>query len=305
MPDQSIEEISASLYAMDPTRFVAARAEAVRQARATGDRALATALGRLRRPTVSAWAVNLLVRSARVETAELVRLGEELRVAQRHLQAAQLRRLNQRRRELIGTLSRRARQLATAAGHPLSGPAVAEVEQSLAAALADAESARAVCSGRLTRPLQHIGLGTEPLTTTPLAGVEQGHSSAPPASPSVPPAQSAPPAALEDDVSPVALEDELARQRRRRDERLQRDLARAELELADAVARAAHADQQARQAAQRCADLDRRLAQLQRERDDTAQEHTEAQRRAQSAVRVRDEAERRVLRLTEERRAAR
>jgi hypothetical protein len=274
MADEGLDEIARELYAVDPARFVAARTEAVQRARATGDRALVTAVGRLRRPTLSAWAMNLLARAVPAELTELATLGEELRAAQWQLQAAQLRQVNQRRRELIGTLSRRARQLAADAGHALGGAAVAEVEQTLAAAVADPESAQAVCSGRLTRPLQHIGLGTEPL----LPAAEPAHPPAAPASP-VP---SSPP-------SPSRAEDDLARQRRRREERLARDLARADQELEAAVARAAHAEQEVRQAAQRCADLDRRLA----------------QRRAQSAARVRDDAQRRVLRLTEEHKAAR
>jgi septal ring factor EnvC (AmiA/AmiB activator) len=286
MADQ-IDEIAAELYAVDPARFVAARAEAVHRAQATGDRRLATVLGRLRRPTVSAWAVNLLARSARAELAELAELGEELRAAQRQLQGARLRQLNQRRRELIGTLSRRARQLAADDGHPLSSAMVAEVEQTLAAALADPDSAQTVCSGRLTRPLQHVGLGAEPVL--------------PPSPPSPVDAESARSAA----PAPSPPDDELARQRRRREERLARDLARADQQLEDAQARAARAEQEVRQAAERCADLDRRLAQLQQECDEAAREHAEVQRRAQSAARVRDEAQRQVLRLTEECKAVR
>lgn len=305
MADEDVDEIAAELYAVDPTRFVAARNEAVHRARAAGDGGLAAVLERLRRPTVSAWAVNLLVRSTQAELTELAKLGEELRAAQRHLQAPQLRQLNQRRREVVGTLSRRARQLAADAGHPLGGAAVAEVEQTLAAAVADPESAQTVCSGRLTRPLQYVGLGAEPLIPGPApspTGAERGRpssESAQPGSPSPP----VPPAPSQD--PPAPSQDEVARQRRRREDRLARDLARADQELEAAVAQAARAEQEVRQAVERCAELDRQLARLQRERDGAEQDHAEAQRRARSAARVRDEAQRRVLRLTEERAAAR
>ncbi|MGH4026328.1 MAG: hypothetical protein ACRDRV_17275, partial [Pseudonocardiaceae bacterium] len=128
MADQALDEVAAELYTVDPAGFVAARNAVVRRARDAGDRDLATAIGRLRRPSVSAWAVNLLVRAAAEEMAELLALGDELRSAQQRLQGEQLRRLNKQRREVVGALAGRARRLAADAGHPLSAVAAAEVE---------------------------------------------------------------------------------------------------------------------------------------------------------------------------------
>src|SRR2546430_16179668 len=58
------DEIVDRLYELPPEKFIAARDEAADAARRAGDRATATAIGKLRRPTVAAWLVNLLARRA-------------------------------------------------------------------------------------------------------------------------------------------------------------------------------------------------------------------------------------------------
>lgn len=298
MADQALHEAAAELYAVDPAGFVAARNAVARRARDAGDRELATAIGRLRRPSAAAWAVNLLVRAAVAEVAELLSLGEELRSAQQRLQGDQLRRLNQRRREVVGTLAVRAHRLAADAGHPLSAAAAAEVEQTLAAALADPDLAQAVRAGQLTRSLQYVGLGAEPLIAAPpdaRSGTAPAPSSASGASAS---GSSAP-------GSEPAPGDEIARLRERRAERAARGLARASDELQVASARAERSEQQLRDAVERLAGIERRIAELEQERERAQREQADAQRRARSAARVRDEAERRVQRLTEDQHAAR
>ena len=60
---RELDEIVRELYVLPPTEFVAARNELVRQARAAGSRDIAEQLQRLRRPTRSAWLVNLLART--------------------------------------------------------------------------------------------------------------------------------------------------------------------------------------------------------------------------------------------------
>ena len=64
MTGQELDEIVRELYVLPPTDFVAARNELVRQARAAGSREIAERLQHLRRPTRSAWLVNLLARDS-------------------------------------------------------------------------------------------------------------------------------------------------------------------------------------------------------------------------------------------------
>ncbi|MFF5479103.1 hypothetical protein ACFY5C_17395 [Streptomyces sp. NPDC012935] len=150
--DADLDTVADELYGLRPEEFIPTRAARAAAARTAGDRALATEIGKLRRPSLSAWASNLLVRERRSEVEPLLRLGEGLRQAHQDLDGAQLRELSRQQRILIGELSRQAGQLAAQAGHPISDAARHEVESTLHAALADPEVAREWASGRLTKP---------------------------------------------------------------------------------------------------------------------------------------------------------
>lgn len=146
------------LYGLTPDRFTAARTAAEKDARAAGDRALAAAVKRLRRPAQASWAVNLLVRRERGLVEEVTQLGASLREAQAQLHGDALRQLIRQRRHLVAAVSARARQLAEDEGHPLGQGAVQQVEETLQAAMADPAAAAAVLAGTLTQPLSSTGL---------------------------------------------------------------------------------------------------------------------------------------------------
>jgi hypothetical protein len=156
------DEIAAELYLVPPARFVAARDQIVRQARAAGHRDLARELQSLRRPALSAWLVNALTRHQRDRMQELFALGRDLRQAQTRLDAEQLRRLPGRREELVVELLDWARRHAAEAGVRPTEAALAEVESTLQAGLVDLGAAAAVMSGHLARPMAHAGFGPLP-----------------------------------------------------------------------------------------------------------------------------------------------
>jgi hypothetical protein len=147
------------LYALSPGDFTAARDERVAQARTSGDRDLARAIGALRRPTVSAWLVNQLVRESGDQVGELLALGESLRQAQQDLAGEQVRELSAQRRRLVATLVTEAKRLAERDGRPVGLQVEREVDATLQAALADADAAAAVRAGCLASPLSYAGLG--------------------------------------------------------------------------------------------------------------------------------------------------
>jgi hypothetical protein len=162
-----LDAAATELYALTPDDFIAARSDAAKAARAAGDRELAAEITKLRRPTQPAWMVNQLVRRERAAVDQLLDLGDELRAAQQALDAAELRRLASRRTELIDQLGRKATQLTTAAGRQATEQVQREVEATLAAAVADPESAAAVREGRLTTALAYAGFGTLELSAGP------------------------------------------------------------------------------------------------------------------------------------------
>ena len=124
--------------------------------KASGDKAAKAALKALRRPTVSAWLVDLLAVQEPDLLGSLLALGPELARAQAAGQGDELRRLGAQRRELVEAVVDRAVQLGD---RTVTAAVREEVAGTLEAALADPASADAVRSGRLVRPLSYAGFG--------------------------------------------------------------------------------------------------------------------------------------------------
>jgi hypothetical protein len=162
---RELDDIVRELYVLPPADFVGARNELVRQARAAGSRDLAERLQRLRRPTRSAWLVNLLA-SDSASMQRLSALGRELRDAQTGLAGAELRNLAEQRRHLFGDLLDQARAHAAEAGVRVTSTVLLEVEATLQAALVDLAGALTIRNGRLVRPLSHSGFGRRPRVNT-------------------------------------------------------------------------------------------------------------------------------------------
>ncbi|MEE2033701.1 hypothetical protein [Rhodococcus chondri] len=166
----TLDTIADELYALDPAEFVEARSEYAAKAREAGDRELTAAIGRLRKPTVAAWMVNLLARERADELGALFDLGDQLRTAQRKLSGHDLRRLSAQRRQVVALLERDAGRLASKHGRHVSDGALREVSQTLTAALADREVAERVRAGRLDAIVEYSGFGdlsAVPLTLVP------------------------------------------------------------------------------------------------------------------------------------------
>lgn len=171
-----LADVAAELYGLVPAEFTAARTSRATEARTGGDAALAKSIGALPKPSVSAAVVNLLVRARPDELGQLFELGAELRAAQENLDRRQLQRLGRARQELVAAIAREGTTVADGMGMTVSPSAVADVEQTLQAALADPVAEAAVLTGCLIRPLASTGL--EPVDAAgalaiPLAG-DQG-----------------------------------------------------------------------------------------------------------------------------------
>ena len=154
-----LESAVDELYAGSPDDFIERRKALVTQARAAKDRALATAVGALRRPTRSAWLVNLYARRAPDELAALLDLGEALQNAQRQLSGPDLRRLSADRGKALAAATRRAVELGHDHGYDAPEAARLEVSQTLQAALADPEVAAQVRAGTVTQAQAYGGFG--------------------------------------------------------------------------------------------------------------------------------------------------
>lgn len=146
------------LYRVPPSEFVQTRRRLAEAAQAEGDEPAAKRIRALRRPTVSAWAVNLLVREQGDLVRELLELGEEIRRG--WAEGEDPTRFDRVRNLAVAEAVRVAGSLVEATGRPLGEQAAREVEETLQAAVADPEAAEEVRSGRLTRPRSHAGFAS-------------------------------------------------------------------------------------------------------------------------------------------------
>jgi hypothetical protein len=154
-----LDAIVDELYALPPDAFVPARDDRVAAAREAGDRDLARAVARLRRPTRAAWLANLLARHRTEQLDGLVALARGLAQAQRELDGDTLRALSGQRHRVVAAMARDAGRLAARQGEAVTDALLREVAGILDAALADPAVAEEVRAGRLTKTVRYSGFG--------------------------------------------------------------------------------------------------------------------------------------------------
>lgn len=157
MDDQALAGIADGLYALPLDDFIAARADAAKEA-AGSDKALGAAVRALPKPSVAAWAVNMLVRHRPSVVDGLADVGQRMQVAQAALDAAALRGLARERRTMLAAAADLARKVAEQHGRAISGTMAGDVEETLRALTADPGAAAAVRSGRLLKTLTADGV---------------------------------------------------------------------------------------------------------------------------------------------------
>ena len=160
-----LETAANELYARSPDEFVERRQQLVAEARQAGDRQLATQIGKLRRPTRSAWLINLLAREEPNEVSALLELGAALQDAQQRMAGDELRQLSTQRRKAVDALARRAIELGREHGYSPPDGAVQEASQTLQTALGDPEIAELVRNGRLSQAVTYGGFGPTDLAS--------------------------------------------------------------------------------------------------------------------------------------------
>ncbi|WP_406163542.1 hypothetical protein OG806_46695 [Streptomyces sp. NBC_00882] len=289
-----MEAVLDELYTAPPSDFVARRETLAAAARTAGRMDDARRIRAARRPTLAAWAANLLLRSQPEESRQFLELGQALREAYQALDAESLKDLSTQRRRVVSALSRQAAQLARDAGHRLSQPVQQDLEATLRAVLADPDAADQWAGGRLANaltPPSEFRPGSAPVAEKP------GTRSRPAApSPSASPRR--------------ASKDELAERRRARQEQLAR--AREEAEAAEQClreerARQADFDAELRRARKRTEQARRRMSaieeQMQQAREECRQaenEQQEAEGHSRSAADVVAQAQRAVHESTQQ-----
>ncbi|RIJ71172.1 hypothetical protein D1871_15250 [Nakamurella silvestris] len=145
------------LYGIDAADFMARRKALAVAARAAGDKDAARDITALRKPTKSAYAVNRLIRADPAAGVELSGLADELRRGERSVDANLLRRLADRRREVVNGLTDRA-FITIDEPNPTAGLRE-EVADTFRAGLVDADVAAQIRQGCLLRSVEWDGFG--------------------------------------------------------------------------------------------------------------------------------------------------
>jgi hypothetical protein len=228
-----------ALYAAPLESFVAERKRLAGELKAGGDPAAASVVGKAAKPTLSAWAVNQLVRR---EGSLMERMGEasaRVREAQVGGTRETFAAATAEQRQAMQALRAAAAEILRAAGHPPTPAVLERITRNLRALAADPEGAR----GRLTGDLADEGFGFGDLAPALAAAAAAGGAKAARA-----------PAAEK------AARAEAQRQARERAEqareiaKLRRDLEGAQARATDAAAEATRA----RRAADKAAEESRR-----------------------------------------------
>jgi hypothetical protein len=176
-PDDEIDR----LYGLPLEEFIPARDALSKELRDTGRRGEATAIKKLPKPTVAAWAVNQAVRSQPRAARELWEAGDALAAAQEAVlsgkgSGADLREAAERERAAVDPLVDAARGLLTSAGGDLSETTIDRVRATLQAAAIDADAREDVAAGRAVRERAPRGLFGGDEGAMPAAPAKRGRS---------------------------------------------------------------------------------------------------------------------------------
>lgn len=151
-------EAADRLYGLTLPEFTPARDALAKELKAS-DKDLSAQIKALRKPSVAAWVVNLLVRREPGQVDQILSLGAALREAQAALSGDELRALTRQRRQLTSAVTTTARRHALEYGQKVTSAVADEVEATLTAAMIDETAASAVRSGLLVKALSTTGLG--------------------------------------------------------------------------------------------------------------------------------------------------
>lgn len=152
---EQLLEIADGLYALPLGDFTAARDARAKELKGTD---LAAPVKALRKPSLAAWVVNLLVRRDADQVTQVLDLGAALREAAAGMQGEELRALTRQRRQLTAAVTTGARTLASGEGVRVTQSVADQVEATLTAAMVDARCAEAVRSGLLVTALSSTGV---------------------------------------------------------------------------------------------------------------------------------------------------
>lgn len=169
-------EVADRLYAEPAATFTPRRDQ---EAKACADKELAARIKSLKKPSMAAWAVNLLVRREADQIDQVLAIAESLRSAAASMDGDELRTLTRQRRQLTAALTSTARDLIRTEGVRLTAPVADQVEGMLTAAMLDPRAAEVVRSGLVVTAFTSTGLSELDVSAVCAVPEATGHLAAP------------------------------------------------------------------------------------------------------------------------------
>jgi hypothetical protein len=270
------------LYGLQLQEFTSARDALAKQLRGSGDPDAAAAVRKLRKPNLTAWALNHLARRERSAIDALLTAGERLRSGQRKVMSGgkpdDLRAATEERKRIVSKLVKAAESILTESGHAASSGTLSGVHDSLMAAATDDEGAGRLRRGVLEREL----LGGEIPDITGFAVIQGGRSKAAPARA---PTQPKTDRRLQDARRNRDRAAEAAAELGRQAEAAEQTAARLEVEVAEAEGAVEEATRRLDEAKTAAGAARRSAAEAHRQADRVRAEHEAAQRELAEAER--------------------
>lgn len=285
--------VAEELYALPAGEFTPARDA---RAKSATDKDLGKRIKALKKPTVAAWAVNLLVRREADQIDQVLGLAEGLRAAAASLDGEELRTLTRQRRQLTAALTSTARGLVREYDVKLTESVADQVEGTLNAAMLDTVAADVLRTGLVVTAFSATGVSEVDVAAVCAVPEALGHRAAP-VEPPPPPGK----------PTLHVVSDDAVKVDRARDRVHEATLARAAAEeeaenLASRVerfrARRLQLGGEIDELRRRLATIEDELDELDEELDETVEAHEEALAAVAEAVTELDDAERELDRLT-------
>jgi DNA repair exonuclease SbcCD ATPase subunit len=155
MSSAELIALADGLYAAPPADFTPARDQA---AKAAASKELGVQIKALKKPSMAAWAVNILVRREAEQIDQVLALADSLRAAAESMDGEELRTLTRQRRQLTAALTTAAAQLVREHGVRLTSAVSDQVEGVLTAAMLDPVAAEVVRTGLVLTAFTSTGV---------------------------------------------------------------------------------------------------------------------------------------------------
>jgi hypothetical protein len=169
------------LFRVEPDKFTAARNALAKSLKAT-DKTKAAEVSKRKRPSATAWALNVIAHDDPGLIDRLLAAADELKAALASGEGEAVREAQREQRTRVEDIVQAATRQLAAHGQSTSATNDQRLRSTVQAAVVDDDIAEVLRAGRLDRDFEASGFGFAGTTATPMTGAKPRPKAAPPAS---------------------------------------------------------------------------------------------------------------------------